>query len=100
LKATIVAPPGLSALPKRATPAIRTRCGGPVTSTVVVSPTLRPPSRALFRSMTTSSSRLGAAPDTSVNVLSSLFSVQLRPSVGAPVAGLPSAFPSLPIRRA
>ena len=46
-------PARVSAVPKPAIPAMRTRCGGPFTSTVVVSPTARWPTVALCLSITT-----------------------------------------------
>ena len=59
VNSTTDAPAGLSAVPKAAIPDMRTRCGGPITSTVVVSPTARWPSWALFLSITTSSGARG-----------------------------------------
>jgi len=41
VNSTTDAPAGLSAVPKATIPEMRTRCGGPVTSTVAVSPTAR-----------------------------------------------------------
>ncbi len=55
------APPGESALPNFAIPAILTICGPPLTSTWIESPTLYPVSSALRLSITTSSSARGGA---------------------------------------
>ncbi len=95
-----VAPPGLSTVPNFAMPLTRTVRGGPWTRTVVVSPTPSLPTSALWASMTTSSSAAGARPATSWNGLSSGVSGHCMPMAGAPVAGFPSALPSLPTRRA
>ena len=97
VNSTTDAPPGLSAVPKPMMPTTWTRCGGPLTSTVVVSPTRRWPSVALFLSITTWPAACGACPATSCHGFSAATWFQLPPSVGAPLAGLPSAFPFFPI---
>jgi hypothetical protein len=99
LNSTTDAPAGLSAVPKAAIPDMRTRCGGPFTSTVVVSPTARWPRLAFCLSITTSSGNRGACPATSRNGLRAGTVLQLPPRVGAPFPGLPIAVPSLPISR-
>jgi hypothetical protein len=99
VNSTTDAPPGLSAVPKTAIPAMRTRSGGPLASTVVVSPTARWPVVALCLSITTSSGACGACPATSWNGLRAGTALQLPPRVGAPLPGLPIGVPSLPISR-
>jgi hypothetical protein len=96
---TTDAPAGLSAVPKPEIPATRTRCGGPFTSTVVVSPTARWPTVALCLSITTSSGACGARPATRWNGLRAGTVPQLPPRVGAPLVGLPIGVPSVPISR-
>ena len=97
VNSTTDAPPGLSAVPKPMMPTTWTRCGGPLTSTVVKSPTRRRPSVALFLSITTWPAACGACPASRCHGFSAATWFQLPPSVGAPLAGLPSAFPSFPI---
>ena len=97
---TTDAPARLSAVPKPEIPAMRTRCGGPFTSTVVLSPTARWPTVALCLSITTSSGACGACPATRWNGLRAGTVPQLAPRVGAPLLGLPIGVPSLPISRA
>ncbi len=97
VNSTTDAPPGLSAVPNAMTPTTWTRCGGPLTRTVVKSPTRRCPSAALFLSITTCPAARGACPATRCQGLSAATWFQLPPSVGAPLAGLPRAFPFFPI---
>ena len=99
VNSTTDAPPGLSVVPNLMTPTMRTRCGGPFTSTVVVSPTFRLPSRALLASITTWFAACGGWPAVSVHGLSCATWFQLPPSVGAPFAGLPRAWPFFPSSR-
>jgi hypothetical protein len=90
----------LVAVPKPTAPTTVTVSGPVCTSTVAGSPSDSPDCPRLVSSTATSPAARGARPCLTVNGLSRSSCGQLKPSVGAPLPGSPSAWPSVPTMRA